>query len=214
MASLNCPLTNQDDFSHQLHHAGPHQVPFLLTAVAPASGDLRSLRGLPLQSLSCAGEGVSCSVVSASFDPVDCSQLGSSVCEFSRQEYRSGLPFPSPEDLPDPGIKPGSPTSQADSLPSEPPGKPKRWWCWAISLSHASLVSGPLNLALALLGCISSDLQDTVTGHLFTSCCTSLPGAVGPFGEMKAAEPISRALDSLAALRQLGPWGGAVCIPS
>ena len=42
----------------------------------------------------------------------------------SRQEYWSGLPFPSPGDLPDPGIKPGSPTFQADSLTSEPPGKP------------------------------------------------------------------------------------------
>ena len=46
--------------------------------------------------------------------------------EFSRQEYWGELPFPSPGDLPDPGIKPGSPTLQADSLPSEPPGKPKR----------------------------------------------------------------------------------------
>ena len=43
--------------------------------------------------------------------------------EFSRQEYWSGLPFRSPGNLPDPGIKPGSPTMQADSLPSEPPGK-------------------------------------------------------------------------------------------
>ena len=41
----------------------------------------------------------------------------------SRQEYWSGLPFPSPGDLPDPGIEPGSPALQADSLPSEPPGK-------------------------------------------------------------------------------------------
>ena len=39
---------------------------------------------------------------------------------FSRQEYWSGLPFPSPGDLPDPGIEPGSPTLQADALPSEP----------------------------------------------------------------------------------------------
>ena len=44
--------------------------------------------------------------------------------EFSRQEYCSGLPLPSPGDLPDPGIEPGSPTLQADTLPSEPPGKP------------------------------------------------------------------------------------------
>ena len=43
--------------------------------------------------------------------------------EFSRQEYWSGLPFPSPGDLPDPGNEPGSPALQADTLPSEPPGK-------------------------------------------------------------------------------------------
>ena len=43
---------------------------------------------------------------------------------FSRQEYWSGLPFPSPGDLPDPGIESRSPISQADSLPSQPPGKP------------------------------------------------------------------------------------------
>ena len=46
--------------------------------------------------------------------------------EFSRQEYWSGLPFSSPGDLPDPGIEPGSPTLQADALPSEPPGKPNQ----------------------------------------------------------------------------------------
>ena len=40
--------------------------------------------------------------------------------EFSRQEYWSGLPFPSPGDLPDPGIEPKSPTLQADTLPSLP----------------------------------------------------------------------------------------------
>ena len=42
---------------------------------------------------------------------------------FSRQEYRSGLPFPSPGDLPDPGIEPWSPAFQADTLTSEPRGK-------------------------------------------------------------------------------------------
>ena len=46
--------------------------------------------------------------------------------DFSRQEYRRGLPFPSPGDLPNPGIEPGSPASQADCLLSEPPGKPKK----------------------------------------------------------------------------------------
>ena len=43
---------------------------------------------------------------------------------FPKQEYWGGLTFPSPRGLPDPGIEPGSPALQADSLPSEPPGKP------------------------------------------------------------------------------------------
>ena len=42
---------------------------------------------------------------------------------FSRQEYWSGLPLPSPGDVPDPGFKPGSPALEADALTSEPPGK-------------------------------------------------------------------------------------------
>ena len=54
-------------------------------------------------------------------DPMDCQaplSLG-----FPRQEYWSGLPFPFPGDLPDPGIEPGSPALEADALTSEPPGK-------------------------------------------------------------------------------------------
>ena len=57
-------------------------------------------------------------------DLMDCSTLGPSVHGFSRQEYRSGLPFHSAEDLAIPGIKTGSPILQRDSLLSEPPGKP------------------------------------------------------------------------------------------
>ena len=45
----------------------------------------------------------------------------------SRQEYWSGLAFPSPGDLPGPGMEPGSPTLQADSLPAAAQGKPS--WC-------------------------------------------------------------------------------------
>ena len=52
-------------------------------------------------------------------DPVDCTPQAPPSMGFSRQEYWSGLPFPSPGDLPDPGIKPRSPTLQADALPSE-----------------------------------------------------------------------------------------------
>ena len=50
---------------------------------------------------------------------------------FSRQEYWSGWPFPSPGDLPNPGIKLRSPALQVDSLLSEPPGKP---WCLMINI--------------------------------------------------------------------------------
>ena len=60
----------------------------------------------------------------------DSAKVWTSACQvplsmgFSRQEYWSRQPFPSPGDLPDPGVKPGSPTLEADSLRSEPPGKP------------------------------------------------------------------------------------------
>ena len=70
-------------------------------------------------------ESVSCSVVSDSLqphEPVAC-QAPQSM-EFSRQDYWSGLSLPSLWDLPNPGIKPRSPVLQADSLQSEPPGKP------------------------------------------------------------------------------------------
>ena len=66
---------------------------------------------------------------------------------FSRQEYWGGLPFPSPGDLPNPGIEPGSPALQTDTLLSEPPGKPNQFssvqslsrvWClWSHESQHA-----------------------------------------------------------------------------
>ena len=61
--------------------------------------------------------------------PTDCyawtvAHQASPSMGFSRKEYWSGLPFPSPGDLPDPGIKPRSPTLQADALTSALPGKP------------------------------------------------------------------------------------------
>ena len=55
---------------------------------------------------------------------------------FSRQEHWSGFPFPSPGDLPNPRIKPGSPTLQADSLPAEPLGKHKE--CQTISKMNST----------------------------------------------------------------------------
>ena len=63
----------------------------------------------------------SCSVVSDSLWPHGLIQS----MEFSRAEYWSGEPFPSPGHLPNPGIEPRSPTLQVDSLPAEPLGKPR-----------------------------------------------------------------------------------------
>ena len=65
------------------------------------------------------------SVMSNSATPWTIAHQAPPSMELSRQEYWSRLPFPSPRDLPDPGIEPGSPALLADALPSEPPGNPK-----------------------------------------------------------------------------------------
>ena len=58
-------------------------------------------------------------------DPMDYSSPGSSVHEILQARILEWLLFPSPGDLPNSGIKPGSPALSANSLPSEPPGKPQ-----------------------------------------------------------------------------------------
>ena len=65
-----------------------------------------------------------CLVISTLCDPMDCSPPGSSVHGILQAKHWSGLPLPSPGDLPNPGIKLGSPALQADPLPAELPGKP------------------------------------------------------------------------------------------
>ena len=67
---------------------------------------------------------------------------------FSRQEYWSGLPCPPPGHLPDPGIEPGSPALQADSLPSEPPGRPKNTGMCNLSLLQGNFSTSELNRGL------------------------------------------------------------------
>ena len=70
---------------------------------------------------------VSCSVVSYSSTPWTVARQVPLSIEFSRQEYCSGKPFSSPGNLTDPGVEPESPELRAESLPSEPPGKPIVW---------------------------------------------------------------------------------------
>ena len=78
---------------------------------------------------------LSCSVMSDSLQPHRL-QLTSLLCPwgFSRQGYWSGLPCPPPGDLPNPGIEPRSPALQANSLPSEPPGKTKNTGMGSLNL--------------------------------------------------------------------------------
>ena len=86
-----------------------------------------------------------CASVAQSFptlcNPMGCSPPGSSSMGFSRQEYWNGLPFPSPEDLPDPGIKPRSPELAGRFFTTEPPGKPTSHYSpcyspWAAKSRH------------------------------------------------------------------------------
>ena len=87
------------------------------------------------------------SVMSDSFQP---QQPTGFLCPwgFSRQQYWSGLPCPPPEDLPNPGTQPRSPTLQADSLPTEPPGKPKNAGVGSLSLFQGIFPIQESNLGL------------------------------------------------------------------
>ena len=80
-------------------------------------------------------------------DPMDSCQAPLSM-GFSRQESWSGLPCPPSGDLPDPGIKPRCPALQTDSLPSEPPGKPKNTGVGSWSLLQGIFSSHELNQGL------------------------------------------------------------------
>ena len=81
-------------------------------------------------------QGCACLVTQADSLPV--AHLAPLSMGFSRQEHWSGLPFPSPGDLPNLGIELGSPTWQADSLLSEPPGEP--------SISRLKAVKGTVQV--------------------------------------------------------------------
>ena len=85
-------------------------------------------------------------------DPRDCGWPAPPSMDFSRQEYWKALPFPSPGDFPNRGIKPKSPVLQADSLPSEP------------------LLELPLDLAIPPLGNYPKELK----GGSLRAICTSM----------------------------------------
>ena len=77
---------------------------------------------------------------------------------FSRQEYQSGLTFPSPGNLPNPGTKPGSLAWQADSLVSEPPGKLQKY-CWVYPLTGTKILpQGCTTVSFDCTGLVSASL--------------------------------------------------------
>ena len=79
----------------------------------------------PSHNLRTESQNVSLSVIFDSVTPWTVAHPVPLSMDFPRQKYCSGQPFPSPGDHPNPGIEPVSPALQADSLPSEPPGKPR-----------------------------------------------------------------------------------------
>ena len=81
---------------------------------------------------------------------------------FSRQDCWSALPFPSPGDLPDPGIEPRSPALQADALPSEPPGKPWREW-------HHHTCTSATWKKQSIQSCSGHEIGIKLRKHLFSS---------------------------------------------
>ena len=86
---------------------------------------------------------------------------------FSRQEHWSGLPFPSLGDLPDPGVKPGSSALQADSLPSEPPGKPSGRF-----KDERTVLNSDLSLHYHVF--YNKNFVSIKKNQIFSNCCTGL----------------------------------------
>ena len=119
-----------------------------------------SLRRL-VQILALISQSASCSVVSDSLWSHDCILPGSSVQWILQARYWSGLPFPSPEDLPDPGIELRSPTLKGDSLPN----------VWNVEVS-LNLCSGwrPHILKLMIEICVIKE-QKIYFGWLVYYCC-------------------------------------------
>ena len=115
-----------------------------------------------------------------------CSPLSSSVHGFSRQEYWSGLPFPSPEDLPDPGIEHGSPALRVDSLPTELSGKPK----YMIYIIHKNYV------------CVSVGKE--------SACSVGDPGSIPGFGKSLGEGNGNLLYPCLENLMDRGAWWAAV----
>ena len=96
--------------------------------------------------------------------PWNVSHQASQSIEFSRQEYWIGWPFPFPENLSNPGFEHGSSTLQADSLPSEAPGKPiKQFKLYLVSI--ATMWNNTPKYLIFL--CKEGSIQGLTCGYFF-----------------------------------------------
>ena len=104
-------------------------------------------------------------------DPMDCSQPGSSVWGFSRQEYWNGLPCPPPGDLHEPGLEPGSPALKADFFTTELSRKPSTY-CICVYYFYSSIILIKYN------GCLKNKSNFyywclVAAQHCINFCCTT-----------------------------------------
>ena len=105
---------------------------------------------------------------------------------FSRQESWSGVPFPSPGDLPNPGIEPRSPALQADTLPSEPPGKPSRQDFFFLNFKLEYIVD--------LQCCVRFRCTAKRFSHQFSSVAQSCPTLCDPLNLSMPGLPVRHQL--------------------
>ena len=125
---------------------------------------------------------------------------------FSRQEYWSREPFPSPRDLPNPGIKPGSPSLQVESLPSEPPGQPKNTGMGGLSLLQEIFLTQESNRGLLHCRRILYQLSYQGSPALATGFCISVvswPEASFPHFSNLSRPPVAFLLTSLASCHSM-----------
>ena len=134
--------------SHPSNSKNLHQLSFFATEQKQQPHIFLYLDILLYLKVMWESESGSCSVLSDSLWPHG---LYIQSMEFSRPEYWSWLPLPSPGDLPDPGIKPRSLTLQVDSLPTEPPGKPKNTGVGSLSLLQQIFPTQESNQGLRIL---------------------------------------------------------------
>ena len=152
VGSPQAPLSME--FSSQEHWSG---LLFL------TSGDLSHPGIKPKSHVSCTGRGIlyHCAIweahrgymkVKVKLAPTICNPMNYRVRGIFQARIPEWVAFPSPEDLPNPGIEPRSPTMQADSLPAEPLGKPKNTGVGSLSLLQRIILTQESNRGFCIAG--------------------------------------------------------------